>query len=121
MAMANPRPAIPSETDEQAAFVKWLNWKRIPHFSVPSEGERTKRFAARLKRTGWRAGVPDLIVLELAPVDLRPVAIEMKRRDGKMSDSQKLMQRVMLENRWHVRACYGHIEAIAFMEELGWR
>jgi len=109
-----------SEADEQADFVCWLEAKMIPHFAIPSEGERTKKFGARLKRQGWRAGTPDLIIVARAPTDGCPVAVEMKRsKGGKVTKIQMAMHEVMTRNGWHIIVAHGCDLAIKEMNALG--
>lgn len=111
----------PTEADEQAAFVEYMEFKQIAFFAVPNEGAREKRFGARLKRGGLKAGVPDLILVKRAPVDGRPVAVEMKRKSGgKVSEKQGAFHMTMRANGWYVIVAEGCDRAIEQLEALGY-
>ena len=78
---------VPTEAQEQVAFVHYLRARKIKHFRVPSE-TYTKSWAqkAKNKALGVVRGVPDLFIL--TPNGL--IAIEMKRvKGGTTSPEQK--------------------------------
>lgn len=72
--------------------------KGIEYFAVPNGGYRHKTEAARLKATGVRAGVPDLVVLipAMGPLDgirgakskPRTLFLELKAGKNKLQPSQ---------------------------------
>lgn len=84
---------VPTEDQEQQAFVQWLRLNGYPHFRVPNE-TYTKSFKqkAKNKALGVSAGVPDLFVCVpnstymegdgAASQGYELVAVEMKRRKG---------------------------------------
>ncbi len=83
-----------SEESEQVALCQW--WRlahpvyRVPEFAlyaVPNGGWRHPATAARLKASGVRAGVSDL-VLAVARGGFHGLYLEMKRSDGKPTASQ---------------------------------
>ena len=85
----------PSEEQEQAAVFQWcvLMERQFPElallFHVPNGGIRSKTEAVRFKRTGVKAGVPDLF-LPVARGGAHGLWIEMKRKKGgRLSDEQK--------------------------------
>lgn len=78
---------IPTEDQEQATFVSWLQMKGIAHFRVPNETYTTSWAQKnKNKALGVSAGVPDIFIA-LPHVGL--LAIEMKRvANSKTSDAQ---------------------------------
>ena len=95
----------PSEHFEQVTVVNWLERNGIVFFAVPNGGKRDMRTAMTLKREGVRAGAPDLVLVNCAPSDGRPVMIEMKRKRGaKYSDEQLEIHEAARASGWHVIA-----------------
>lgn len=78
-----PAGYIPYEDEEQAAVVRWLDLERpeIPFFAVPNGARTSWGTAKKLKNTGLKAGVPDL-VFPLARGGFHGFYLEMKRRKG---------------------------------------
>jgi hypothetical protein len=78
---------LPTEEDEQSAFVEWLETCGYKFSALPlSTYTKSWKIKTRNKRVGVRAGVPDMIVI----VKNRLVFIEMKRiKKGVISDAQK--------------------------------
>lgn len=77
---------IPTEDQEQAAFVEWfrLQFPKVRIFSTQNGARTSIRTAIKLKETGMVKGVPDLFV------PAWNLWIEMKRRKGgKVSPEQK--------------------------------
>lgn len=73
------RALIPTEDEEQTAFVTWLDLKGYRYWRTPNETfTRSWRQRAKNKRLGVRKGVPDLFVIAHG----RVIAIEMKRVKG---------------------------------------
>lgn len=105
---------IPSEHDEQVAFVEWLEVNRYRFSSIPNGGGRSKRQAQILKEEGVRGGLPDILVI----VNNQLVWIEMKKRiyknrkNGGLSDSQiEWHQSLNKCANTQVFTCYGADEA----------
>ena len=85
----------------QCACVRWFGF-RYPRlkgrlFAVPNGGRRDAVTAARLKAEGVVAGVSDLILLKSNRY-YGALLIEMKKKDGYQSPSQKQWQRIICEN-----------------------
>ena len=85
----------PSEEQEQAAVIEWtiIMDKQLPElrllFHVPNGAERHPAVAAKLKKQGVKAGVPDLF-LPVARGGWHGLFVEMKKRKGgRVSDAQK--------------------------------
>lgn len=83
-----------SEYQEQVALMHWAKLAEHQHpelrllFSIPNGGLRNKIVAAQLKRTGTKAGVPDLC-LPIARCGYHSLWIELKAAGGKVSVAQR--------------------------------
>lgn len=120
MMRARPRQ---HEHGEQMTVVAWIRRRGHHVFSVPNAGKRSPAVAAWLRKEGMLDGVPDLVMVTLAPHTWVPVCIEMKRRDGVPSDvteHQKRIQDIMRTAGWHVIVAFGAAQAIAELEGLGY-
>jgi hypothetical protein len=85
---------IPTESEEQIAFIQWFRRKYRPVriFHIANGGFRSKRTAAKLKSEGVMRGVPDLFVPEWN------LWIEMKRiKGGRLSPEQRDWKRYLEE------------------------
>lgn len=83
---------IPLEDVEQKALMDWCRLHPVcKHymFAIPNGGMRNVREAAKLKRTGVKAGVPDLF-LAYPNGTHHGLFIEMKRRNGNKPTKQQL-------------------------------
>ena len=76
-----------SESEEQAAIFEWCAWNRGKYpelellYHIPNGGKRGKAEAARFKREGVKAGVPDLC-LPVARRGFHGLYIELKAEKG---------------------------------------
>ena len=85
-----------SEDILQAEIFKWyhnnyclpIHTPRHYIFSVPNGGLRNKREAVKMKATGLKAGVSDLIILQ----PNKAIFVEVKTETGRQSDKQKAFQ-----------------------------
>jgi len=83
-------PADLSESDIQTQIVEWLQLLEGRHgfmvFSVPNEGKDRANPArlAKLKRMGFRAGAPDLIILK----EGQAYCLEVKKPGGVWAPAQ---------------------------------
>jgi len=115
---AKPKTPVPSESAEQIALFRWV-WfmsKSRPELSllhhIGNGGWRNPATAARLKREGVRAGVPDLC-LPVARGGFHSLYVELKRKTGgKVSDVQKTWIAALQEQGHLVAVCAGADEAI---------
>ena len=88
-----------TEDQLQADIYKWYNNNfclkthkpRHCIFSVPNGGFRTKREAVKLKATGLRAGVSDLIIIQ----DRTTLFVELKKPTGKQSKEQLEFEKIV--------------------------
>lgn len=84
---------IPTEDEEQAWLFSWaeISTARFPELRlmhhIPNGGKRSKAEAARFKRMGVKAGVPD-IFLPVPRGRYHGLYIELKALDGRVSAEQ---------------------------------
>lgn len=107
---------VPTEAQEQKAFVQYLRIKGYKHFRVPNETfTRSWKQKANNKALGVVPGVPDIFVI----ANKRLIAIEMKRTKGSATSPE---QREWIEalNAASVPAfvCKGAEAAIAAVESI---
>ena len=112
---------LKTEDTEQQAVIQWARmtagcWpelKLLHH--IPNGGSRNKREAAKLKRMGVLAGVPDLH-LPVARSGYNGLYIEMKYGDGRLLASQKefLIRAAHFNN--YCAVCYTAEDAIAVLQ-----
>ena len=108
-----------SEASEQRMLVSILKARGIKFFSVPNEGRHTYAAHSMFKSMGRLTGVPDLIFIDRSPKTGMPVAIEMKSKKGKVRKSQSDVHEMMAESGWHVHVAYGFMDALDFLDGLG--
>lgn len=81
-------------------------------FAIPNGGTRHAAEAVKLKRTGVRAGIPDLM-LAVARGGFHGLFIEMKRRQGgKVSEAQKELIALLTEQGYKCVVCKGFDAAL---------
>lgn len=80
-------------------------------FAIPNGGMRHFATAVRLKMTGLKAGIPDM----LFPVTSGPcngLFIEMKFGKGRVQPAQAVWHNLLREQSYAVEVCYGAVDAI---------
>lgn len=113
---------IPTEEEEQAALFSWAEVmeNRYPElrlmFHIPNGGLRSKTEAARFKRAGVKAGVPD-ICLPVARGGFHGLWIELKAMDGKLSENQLAWIGALIRQGYMAVKCRGFEEARETIEE----
>lgn len=113
---------IPTEDQEQAALVDWLKLHNILFAHVPNGGARDKVTGAILKRLGVSKGCPDILIFDRPPKapECAGVAIELKRqKGGRVTPEQTAWLEHLKARGWAVAVCRGAMEAIRFLQELG--
>ena len=111
-----------SEDTEQMAVITWARWEESTYpelkmlYHVPNGGSRNKVEAAKFKKMGVRAGVPDL-VLPVPKGIYSGLFIEMKYDKGRLQESQKeyLLKATMYGHCCYV--CYSAEDAIGIIKE----
>lgn len=79
----------PTELNEQIRFCTWLDKKGIRYYAVPNGGWRHMGEAVKFKRSGVKAGVPDICI----PFPVEPyhgLYIELKRVQGSKVTPEQL-------------------------------
>lgn len=107
----------PTEEQEQAAVFQWVSLmeQQIPElallFHIPNGGLRSKSEAMRFKRTGVKAGVPDLF-LPVARQGFHGLFIEMKRKKGgRLSEDQSAWMAALYRQGFLAVRCNGAEDA----------
>lgn len=101
-----------SEDSHQAAIFCFaaLNAAKYPElsclFAVPNGGRRDPREAAKLKATGTRAGVPD-IILPVPRGKFAALYIELKVDNGRVGPEQIKWHERLRAHGNRVEVCYG--------------
>lgn len=98
------------ESAVQGSFFNWLRLheSRFPElrfcFAVPNGGYRFKATAAAMKRTGTRAGVPD-VFLPVPNAQFHGLWIEFKSDAGRLSDAQAAFMQFLETKGYKVLVC----------------
>jgi hypothetical protein len=116
---------FPYESWEQAKLATWLDRTGALWCHVANERNTGMRQGARLKAHGVKKGVPDILVFGVpAGCQYNGLAIELKRvkaAGSRASREQKEWLERLTAAGWAARVCYGHLEAIEWLESLGVR
>lgn len=80
-------------------------------FHIPNGGKRDAREAARFKRMGVKAGVPDLF-LPVPRGKYHGLFIELKSPGGRLSDHQKEWLKLLSASGYAACVCFGFEEAV---------
>lgn len=116
------KASTPTEHQEQAALFKWaaLRQAAIPALrlmhAIPNGGHRHKAVAARLKREGVKAGIPD-ISLPVARGGFHGLYIEMKTKGGRVQPEQKQWRRDLIDEGYRHAICWSWEEAVREITE----
>lgn len=103
------------EALEQEAVVKYCELKRIPVFAIPNGGKRNAKEAYFMKRTGVKAGVPDLCV-PVAKRGYHGLYIEMKYGKNKATEAQEKWIELLNNNGYFAKVCVGAKEALNLLK-----
>lgn len=121
------KPPLPSEDSEQAAVSRFLSKIGAFHCHVPNGGTRGRVEAARFRRMGVKAGIPDLLIFDVPEgAGFAGVALEMKRRRGgqgrpaAVTAAQRKAIAQFDQCGWETHVAYGAQDAIEFLNELGY-
>jgi hypothetical protein len=108
------------EAQLQRSVVKFLDiYERLGlllYFHIPNGGSRNVIEAANLKLQGVRAGVPDLCVI---PINGPVCFIELKSKEGSLTDKQKAWIKGLNYCGCPTRVCRSLDEVQQFLYETG--
>ena len=112
-------PEAPSEEMEQRALTAWLSarFPTVLFYAVPNGGWRSKATAGKLKATGVKPGVPDLVIAEPRSGH-HGLYIELKRaKGGQLSPFQKEWLAALKARGYRAEVCAGADAAQAVITE----
>lgn len=108
-----------NEHGVQASLIHWFRCKYPEHthlfFAIPNGGRRDKATAARLKKEGVVAGIPDLMLAMPRP-PFHGLFLELKTATGSVSRSQKAVAETLRAQNYQVVVAYGLDDAIETIE-----
>lgn len=113
--------SIPSEYQEQCAFIEWFRWQ-YPQlsgrlFAIPNGELRNIRVAQKLKKQGVMPGVADLFLM-VASGGYHGLFIEMKRqKEGRQSEAQKRFEAECSAANFCYVLCKGHEQAQIYIKK----
>ena len=93
------------EDDLQAAVAELLDMLGWLYCHVPNGGKRNLREAARLKRMGVKAGIPDVLIFE-PTIHGHGLAIELKVKPNRVTPEQLATMKALGERGWAWQPCY---------------
>lgn len=105
------------EEQMQADVFQWAEWQSKKHpelaymFHIPNGGYRHKATAARMKRAGQKAGVPD-IFLPASRGAKHGLFIELKAGKNKPTEKQKEYIAFLNKQGYAAAVCFSFDEAI---------
>ncbi|MBR1708816.1 MAG: VRR-NUC domain-containing protein [Clostridia bacterium] len=109
---------VPCEDTEQEMLFRWARISEGKHpelrmmYAIPNGGYRHLHTAVRMKRTGTKAGVPD-ICLPVPRGSYHGMYIELKRlKGGHVSEEQKRWIQALKQQGYCVVVAYGAYDAI---------
>lgn len=111
-----------TESQIQQQFVQWLEIKARSDdrynsfFKVPNETRGNFGWLMKMKREGLKKGVPDILCIEECP-PFRGLALEFKRKGGKVSQDQKQWLDRFSANKWLAQVVYTAEQAMAITEQ----
>jgi len=112
-----PSTICPTEDAEQTKLVAWLDKNHIIHYAIPNGGKRSFAQGCKLKRTGVKAGVPDLCI-PVPSNTYHGLYIELKRISGGVLSQPQRDWLVRLRRQGYcAEVCKGFNEAKAIVME----
>lgn len=103
-----------TEDEEQEILCDWMDYMGLVYFAIPNGGKRPIQTARRLKRTGVKPGVPDLMICHPHPTAGHAgLFIELKRTfGGSLSEYQTEWLKKLNDKGYLAVMCKGADEAI---------
>jgi len=116
-----------TEQKIQEALAKYLDSLGVLWTATANGGLRAKSVAAALKKSGVKAGVPDIFIFSPPPSGVGVgLAIELKRpRQGKkpkgrVSDHQRIWLESLRANGWRAEVAFGYDHALEILTAAGY-
>jgi len=114
---ARKKPRKYEEADEQTKLCVFLDKLGLLYYAIANGGKRNYLEACRQKRTGLKAGVPDLCIAEPRGM-YHGLYIELKKKvGGVVSDTQKYWIAELNKRGYKAVVCKGSDVAIRAVEE----
>ena len=111
-----------TEHDLQKNVIDYCKLKKILCFAIPNgqslsffDREKAARIVLKMKREGLTPGVPDLF-FPIPNQKYHGLFIEMKTKNGKLSDNQKTWVEILNKQGYLAIVCYSSSEAIKEIE-----
>lgn len=121
--MVNKKTPAPLEGEEQATLFSWAEMQSYHYpelkmmFHIPNGGKRSKSEAARFKKEGVKAGVPD-VFLPVPRGGYNGLFIELKRlSNSRVSTAQSEWLPALREQGYAAEVCKGWVAASALIEK----
>ena len=126
-----PPPTAKSkkETTPVADWPEWLIQKVVAQklnklglcwWHTPNEGKRTPRQGKALRDAGLKSGVYDIIIASPSPnIEARGIALELKSKTGRESESQKEWGADIRKCGWYTKTLWGYQAVIQELIYLG--
>ena len=121
--VSNKKMPAPLEGEEQATLFSWADMQSYHYpelklmFHIPNGGKRSKSEAARFKKEGVKAGVPD-IFLPVPRGGYNGLFIELKRlSNSRVSTAQNEWVPALREQGYAAEVCKGWVAASALIEK----
>jgi hypothetical protein len=111
----------PTEAQEQMVVIEWANYNlgKYPElellYHIANERKCNVITGAKLKKLGVKSGVPDLC-LPVARGKFHGLYIELKAKNGKVSENQITWMNKLSQYRNYVRVSFGADDAINILE-----
>jgi hypothetical protein len=116
-----------TEQKIQEALAKYLDSLGVLWTATANGGMRAKAAAAALKRSGVKAGVPDILIFTPPPSGVGGgLAIELKRPrvgkkpKGRVSDHQRIWLEALRATGWRAEVAYGYDHALEILSAAGY-
>jgi hypothetical protein len=108
---------IPTEYEEQCVFVEWLELKGLKFTAIPnSTWTSSWQQKVKNKKSGLRAGLPDMLVL--VPDGIAWVELKRKKKSVLKDNQKEWIEELNKREGSEAKVCYGSSEAIEFIKQF---
>ncbi len=115
------RNGNPFEEEIHVKVASELRKAGVAFIHCPNEGQVKPQYGAKLKRLGVSSGVPDLMLITPPPCGGYPAAaLEIKRRGGRLSATQREWLNTMASYGWATACEYGLDDCLNRLKEWGY-